>query len=134
MSSSSARSGVIYALSAYLMWGIAPVYFRLLDGVGAEQILVHRVVWSFLLLLVVVVLMGRLGRVRAALRQPRNLGLLAVTSLLIGGNWLVFIWAINHERMLEASLGYYINPLVNVMLGMLFWASDCANCSGGRCW
>lgn len=115
----SAR-GALLALCAYLLWGLAPVYFKQLLDVPAPEILAHRVVWSILLLLGLITALGYWTRVRALLRQPRLLLLLLVSSVVIGTNWLVFIWAVNNNHILDASLGYYINPLLNIVLGMVF--------------
>nr|QVU20859.1 EamA family transporter RarD [uncultured bacterium] len=120
MQSASQRQGVIFALSAYTLWGLAPIYFKLIGQVPAGEILTHRVIWSFVLLLALVLLKRQWHRVQAVLKQPRQLALLALTSTLVGGNWLLFIWAINNGHMLDASLGYYINPLFNVVLGLFF--------------
>lgn len=120
MQSPTQRQGVIFALSAYTLWGLAPIYFKLISQVPAGEILTHRVIWSFVLLLVLVLLKRQWPRVQAVLKRPRQLALLTLTSTLVGGNWLLFIWAINNGHMLDASLGYYINPLFNVVLGLLF--------------
>ncbi|EOW9099917.1 EamA family transporter RarD [Vibrio cholerae] len=102
------------------MWGIAPIYFKALGAVSALEILSHRVVWSFVLLAVLIHLGRRWRSVVGVVHTPRKFWLLFVTALLVGGNWLIFIWSINANHMLDASLGYYINPLLNVLLGMLF--------------
>ncbi|MFR9718839.1 EamA family transporter RarD [Aeromonas diversa] len=120
MQSPTQRQGVIFALSAYTLWGLAPIYFKLISQVPAGEILTHRVIWSFVLLLVLVLLKRQWPRVQAVLKRPRQLALLTLTSTLVGGNWLLFIWAINNGHMLDASLGYYINPLFNVVLGLWF--------------
>ena len=114
------RKGIIYAIVAYTLWGIAPLYFKLLSDVPATEILLHRVIWSFIFVTLLVSFSGNLSRLRAILRKPKQLGILCITSILIAANWLVFIWAVNNDHMLDASLGYFINPLVNVLLGMLF--------------
>lgn len=114
------RQGVIYALSAYTLWGIAPIYFKSLASVPAAEILTHRMIWSCALLMVLVLLGRQWHKVQAVLRQPKVLLTLGFTSVAVGGNWLLFIWAINNGHMLDASLGYYINPLFNVLLGMVF--------------
>ncbi|QFI56145.1 EamA family transporter RarD [Aeromonas simiae] len=120
MQQTAQRQGVIFALSAYFIWGLAPIYFKLISQVPAGEILTHRVIWSCVLLLALVLLKRQWHKVREVLRQPRQLALLTLTSTLVGGNWLLFIWAINNDHMLDASLGYYINPLFNVLLGLLF--------------
>ena len=114
------RQGVLYALGAYLMWGIAPVYFKALHGVPALEILGHRIFWSFLFLAALIYFGQQTPMLKQLMRSKKKLALLLVTSLLIACNWLIFIWAVNANHMLDASLGYYINPLFNVLLGMLF--------------
>ncbi|MDO6764402.1 EamA family transporter RarD [Agarivorans sp. 1_MG-2023] len=120
MPNQTAKHGVIFALAAYVMWGFAPVYFKSLTEVPAYEILAHRVVWSCLFITVLLGLGKQWSAVSAVIKHPKQLATLALTSVLIGINWLIFIWAVNNDRMLDASLGYYINPLFNVILGMLF--------------
>lgn len=114
------RKGIILALCAYTLWGIAPLYFKLLTQVSAVEILLHRIIWSFVFVTVLIYFWGGFGRLRLLLKHPKQIGVLCVTSILIAGNWLLFIWAVNNGHMLDASLGYYINPLFNVLLGMVF--------------
>ncbi|UCX06249.1 EamA family transporter RarD [Shewanella glacialimarina] len=114
------RKGVILAVCAYAMWGIAPLYFKLLIQVSPLEILMHRVIWSFVFMILLMQFIGGFGRLRLVLKQPKQVAVLVVTSILIAANWLIFIWAINNDRMLDASLGYFINPLFNVFLAMLF--------------
>ncbi|CAI1981468.1 MULTISPECIES: EamA family transporter RarD [Serratia] len=120
MDAQQTRQGIFFALAAYFIWGIAPAYFKLIQQVPADEILTHRVIWSFFFMLALITLGRNWSQVRSACHDRKRLLLLAVTALLIGGNWLLFIWAVNNHHMLEASLGYFINPLVNVLLGMLF--------------
>ncbi|CAI1084137.1 EamA family transporter RarD [Serratia liquefaciens] len=120
MDAQQTRQGIFFALAAYFIWGIAPAYFKLIQQVPADEILTHRVIWSFFFMLALITLGRNWSQVRAACHNRKRLLLLAVTAVLIGGNWLLFIWAVNNHHMLEASLGYFINPLVNVLLGMLF--------------
>ena len=120
MDAKQTRQGIFFALAAYFMWGIAPAYFKLIQQVSADEILTHRIIWSFFFMLALITLGRNWAKVRAACQNRKRLLLLAITALLIGGNWLLFIWAVNNHHMLEASLGYFINPLVNVLLGMLF--------------
>ncbi|MBN5264794.1 EamA family transporter RarD [Serratia marcescens] len=120
MDAKQTRQGIFFALAAYFMWGIASAYFKLIQQVSADEILTHRIIWSFFFMLALITLGRNWPKVRAACQNRKRLLLLAVTALLIGGNWLLFIWAVNNHHMLEASLGYFINPLVNVLLGMLF--------------
>ncbi|WP_409439955.1 EamA family transporter RarD [Psychromonas sp. GE-S-Ul-11] len=117
---SETQVGVLYALSAYFIWGIAPLYFKYLDFISVYEILSHRVIWSVVVTALLVSYLKDWSNVASVCRQYKSLLMLVVTSLLISSNWLVFIWAINNEKMLEASLGYFINPIVNVVLGLVF--------------
>lgn len=114
------RKGILLAIGAYTMWGFAPLYFKLLEQISATDILLHRVIWSFVFTALLMVFIGGFGKLRQLLKAPKQLLVLLVTSILIAGNWLLFIWAVNNDHMLDASLGYYINPLLNVLLGMVF--------------
>ncbi|WP_099610837.1 EamA family transporter RarD [Vibrio fujianensis] len=115
-----AKKGILFALSAYTIWGIAPIYFKQLNQVSPLEILSHRIIWSFFLLAALLHFSRQWKAVVDVFQSKNKLFYLLLTSLLIGGNWLIFIWAINSNHMLDASLGYYINPLLNVFLGMLF--------------
>ena len=115
----SAAPGVAYALAAFLFWGGVPIYFKAVGHVSPLEVLTHRVIWSVVLLGALIALAGRWRDVGAALRDRRTRGMLLLTTAIISVNWLVFIWAIGAGRVLETSLGYYINPLVNVLLGVV---------------
>jgi chloramphenicol-sensitive protein RarD len=113
-------AGILYALGAFGTWGlIAPVHFKLLADVSPLEILAQRIVWSCVLALSLIAAQGLWAGVRRALR-PGTLPLLCLSALLVGLNWLVYIWAITAGHLVEASLGYFINPLVNVVLGIVF--------------
>lgn len=113
-------AGVVYALLAYLSWGLMPIYWKLVVAVPALQMVAHRVVWSVLVLVLLLSLFRRWPLLAATLRSWRRCLLLLLTAVLVSGNWLIFIWAVQHDQVLEASLGYFINPLLNVALGMIF--------------
>jgi chloramphenicol-sensitive protein RarD len=113
-------AGVAYAAAAYLTWGLFPVYFHALAGVPAPEILAHRIVWSAAFLAVLITLVRRWQEVARQLRSPGTLPALALSAAFISTNWLVYIWAVNAGHVLDASLGYFINPLVTVLLGVLF--------------
>ncbi|RJP74763.1 MAG: EamA family transporter RarD [Desulfobacteraceae bacterium] len=113
-------TGLFCAVSAYLTWGFSPIFFKAMASVPAFEILMHRMVWSFLFLLLMVILFKRRRRLTEALTSRHNLKLLSLSTLLVSGNWFLFIWAINSNHILQTSLGYYINPLVNVLLGTVF--------------
>jgi chloramphenicol-sensitive protein RarD len=113
------RRGVLAGTAAYAMWGIFPLVFHQLQAVGAGEILLHRIIWSFVVVVVGLFVFsdrGWIGRVR---QNPRVIGRLAVAAVLIAVNWLVYIWAVNTDRVVEAALGYYINPLITVGLGVV---------------
>ncbi|MEZ5559077.1 MAG: EamA family transporter RarD [Pseudomonadales bacterium] len=115
---SDQRAGVWFALAAYLFWGFAPIYFKLLDFATPLEIIAHRVVWSVVVLLGLIALRRQYGNLRRL--GARRVAWLALSGVLVSVNWGVFVWALLNDRMLETSLGYYINPLVNVVLGGLF--------------
>ena len=112
--------GVLNAVSAFLIWGLCPIYYKFLPAVPTFEILMHRMVWSFLFLLPLVLFQGRWNEFKQALKNGRNLMILLATTLIVSGNWFVFIWAINHNQILQTSLGYYINPLINILFGVVF--------------
>ncbi|MBL4831335.1 MAG: EamA family transporter RarD [Aliivibrio sp.] len=114
------KQGVFLALGAYTMWGIAPIYFKAIDQVSPLEILSHRVIWSFFFLAGLLFLSKGWRSVADTLASKKKVLCLLVTSTLVGFNWLIFIWAVTSDHLLDASLGYYINPLLNVVLGMLF--------------
>lgn len=120
MDAKQTRQGVMLALAAYFIWGIAPAYFKLIWFVPADEILTHRVIWSFFFMVALISVSRQWPQMKRLLQTPKKIALLALSAVLIGGNWLLFIWSVNNNHMLEASLGYFINPLVNVLLGMLF--------------
>ena len=111
--------GGAYAAAAFGSWGVLPVYFHVLGHVPPLELLSHRIVWSVVLLAGLLTVLGRWRAVRAALADPRTRLMLVGSTLFICANWLTFIWAVSAERVMEISLGYYINPLVNVVLGVL---------------
>lgn len=111
--------GLLLALSAYVIWGAFPLYFSFLAQVPPMEVLSNRVVWAFAITLVAVLLMGKLPEVINILKKPKAVGWLGLSSLLIGANWLIFIWAVTNHRVLESSLGYFMTPLVSMALGRL---------------
>jgi chloramphenicol-sensitive protein RarD len=114
-----ARRGVLYGIGAYGLWGVFPLYFRLLERSGAIEVVLHRVLWSLLVCLAVVAAVRGWVELRAALAVPRHVVTLGVGAVLLAVNWGVYIYAVNSGQVVEASLGYYINPLVTVLLGVL---------------
>jgi len=120
LDSRRARAGVLYGAAAYAWWGLCPIYFKVVASVPALEVLAHRVVWSALLLAILIVLRGRLKTAVAVLRNRRTALTLLGTAALIACNWLIFIYAVAHDELLQAGLGYFINPLVSVLLGFVF--------------
>ena len=114
-----ARKGVIAAIASYTMWGFLPLLFRALESVGAVLIVAERTLWSFVLLAGVLVVTGGFREVLAFFSNRRKVGVMVVSSLLLAFNWLLYVWAVETGQVLEASFGYFINPLVNVAIGMV---------------
>ncbi|MFL6739852.1 MAG: EamA family transporter RarD [Sphingomicrobium sp.] len=112
-----ARIGLFYGLAAYGLWGVMPVYFKWLKAVPSIDIVAHRIVWSLLVLILFVSIAGAWDQVRSAVRNRKTRALLLLTALLIGTNWLLYVYAINSGHILAGSLGYYLNPLANILLG-----------------
>jgi chloramphenicol-sensitive protein RarD len=114
------NKGTLSALGAYFLWGLFPIYWKLLDHVDAGEILAHRMFWSFIFMLGLLA-WGREWRwLKTAVSQPRTLLLFTLSATLLGINWLTYIWGVNNGYIVDTSLGYFINPLVNVLLGVIF--------------
>lgn len=113
-------SGVMYAAAAFLIWGLSPIYWKVLHNIHALEIVMHRGIWSFFFLLFIIIFQRHWNEFIAAVKSRRTLLVLLPTTMLLGFNWFIYIWAVNNEYILQASLGYFINPLVNVLLGMIF--------------
>ena len=120
MSSTPAKHGIIYAIAAYGSWGLIPLYFKAVASVAPVEVLAHRALWSFAVLAVLVAFLGRWTELGRELRSGKLLVMLGLSTLFIAANWLVFIYAVVSGQVLQASLGYFINPLVNVLLGVVF--------------
>ncbi|PSJ37568.1 EamA family transporter RarD [Sphingomonas deserti] len=114
-----ARGGLLLGFSAYLLWGVLPLYFKAIHAVGPIEIVSHRIVWSLFFLGALATVWKKWSGIRAALATPRLVMTLMLTASLIGVNWLVYIYAVVSGHVLEGSLGYYLNPLVNVLLGVV---------------
>jgi len=111
------RQGGYFALAAYCIWGVAPIYFKLVGHVQPLEIIAHRVTWSAILLMAVLALSGKLGELRLPLK---SLGWLLLSAMLLACNWLIFVFAVLNDQIIDTSLGYFINPLVSVFLGIFF--------------
>ena len=114
-----AVKGVTFGLTAYVMWGCFPLFFALFEGIPAFEVLIHRILWSCLFLIGLITLLKRWTPVISALKQPRRLGRVLLCALLIAFNWGLYIYAVESKQVLQASLGYFLTPLINVALGML---------------
>ena len=117
---SESTFGVLYAAVAFFIWGLSPVYWKALEAVPALEIIMHRVIWSFFFLIFLIILQRRVHEFLGVLKNGRMLLTLFCTAVIVSANWLLYIWAVNNQYLLQASLGYYINPLVNVVLGLVF--------------
>jgi len=117
------RLGQIYAVLAFLFWGaIAPIYFKQVVSVDPVEVLIHRIIWSFVILIPLIFVTKQVDVFKTLLLDMRKLKYLAFSTFFISVNWLVFIWAVSNNKIMETALGYYINPLVNVLLGFLFFS------------
>jgi chloramphenicol-sensitive protein RarD len=123
MKKTETQKGVIYAGFSYLLWGLLPIYWKLLDNVNAKEILASRVLWSFIFMIIILFLTKKLGlflqTIKGFAKNKKQMYALTIASLLISVNWFIYIWAVNSGHMIEASLGYYINPLISILLGMI---------------
>jgi chloramphenicol-sensitive protein RarD len=123
MKKTETQKGAIYAGFSYLLWGFLPIYWKLLDNVNAKEILASRVVWSFIFMVFILFLTKKLGlffqTIKGFAKNKKQMYVLTIASLLVSVNWFIYIWAVNSSHMIEASLGYYINPLISILLGMI---------------
>lgn len=120
---SGLRLGILSAAGSYVLWGVLPAYWKLLNALSAWEILAHRVVWSFAFMLIVLIACGKMkpfmAEVRLIFSERRKLIGVVLSSVLISSNWLIYIWAVNANHIIETSLGYYINPLLSVVMGIV---------------
>lgn len=119
MATANPRRGYALGLTAYVIWGLFPIYFKLLERIPALEIITHRAIWSAVFGALLLLVWKHPGWWRELRENPKRIAVLTASGLLIASNWLVYVWAVNNGHMIEASLGYYINPLINVVLGML---------------
>ena len=120
-SSDEVRLGLMAGIMAYAIWGAFPIYFKITESVGALEILVHRIVWSLPFALIIIALRRQWPELKRALKIPRLVGLLTLAALALAVNWGVYIWAVQNEQIFQGSLGYFINPLMYVLIGVLFF-------------
>ncbi|MBQ3167820.1 EamA family transporter RarD [Campylobacter sp.] len=113
------QKGFILALATFIMWGVFPIFFKFIEGIAATEVLAHRIIWSALILLVILIITKRLNSVKRIAKIKKVTLTLAITGALIASNWGVFIYAINQNEILATSLGYFINPLFSILLGAI---------------
>ena len=114
--------GMIYAVCAFAFWGLIPIYFKQVSEVGAFEVLSHRIIWSVVVLILLIIITKQINVVKALFKSLKQLKYLILSSFLVSVNWLIFIWAVSNGQIVETSLGYFINPLVNVVLGYIFFS------------
>ncbi|MBN1665573.1 MAG: EamA family transporter RarD [Anaerolineales bacterium] len=114
------NKGILYAIGAYLLWGVFPVYWKLIQTVPAVEIIAHRILWSFIFVNLVILLSRQWRQLWQLARQPRRLLPYVLMAALLGVNWLTYVWGVNAGYIVETSLGYFINPLVSVLMGVVF--------------
>lgn len=115
------KKGILFAIGAYLIWGFMPVYLKSIQGVPALQILGHRITWSFILLAIIILILHQGKVLLRSAASLRILGVYSLAAILLAANWLTYIWAVNSGQVIESSLGYFINPLVSVLFGLIFF-------------
>ena len=139
MSASQQARGVWYAALAYAIWGFFPIYWKSLAGISALQLTCHRIVWSSIVLLILIVRSNEWQALSVAIRSPRVVAIYTVAAIVIAANWLIFVWAVSVGQIVQTSLGYFINPLLSVVLGVVFfrerlrrlqWISVCLASAG----
>lgn len=114
------RRGIWYAVTAWTVWGLSPLFWNLVPNIGATMLLLHRIIWSVVILAIVLVVTGQWRSIRSSYRTWRSRLYTIAAALLVATNWAIFLWAVTNDHIVEASLGYFINPLVSVALGVLF--------------
>jgi len=117
---SESTVGFQSAFLSFILWGLIPIYWKSLGGVGVDEILAHRILWTLIFLFLIILFQRRMSEIRSFFSNKNHIIMLAVTSLLMGTNWFANIWAINNERVLESSMGFYISPMISILLGFLF--------------
>jgi len=115
------NSGLLAGITAYFIWGVFPVYFKITESIAATEILTHRIIWSVPFGLLILIFRKQLGEVWTALKNGKTVGLLLIASIALAANWGVYIWAIQQEQIFQGSLGYYINPIMYVLVGVVFF-------------
>ncbi|UFT99032.1 EamA family transporter RarD [Radiobacillus kanasensis] len=117
------KIGIVYTAASYILWGFLPIYWKMVGSVSAGQILAHRIVWAFVFMMILLIALGKtrafLAEIKRIASNKKTLIGITIASVVISLNWVIFIWAVNSDHVVQASLGYYINPLVSILLGMI---------------
>jgi chloramphenicol-sensitive protein RarD len=114
------KKGILYAFGAYSIWGLVPIYWKLIKHVPAIQLIGHRIIWSFILLAIVLFAVRKILELRALASDIKIIRIYSIAAVLMGANWFIYVWSVNAGYIVEASLGYFINPLLSVLLGVIF--------------
>jgi chloramphenicol-sensitive protein RarD len=114
------KKGILYGIGAYVLWGFFPIYWKFLHEIPALQVIGHRISWSFIVLILFILLTKQWQNFRAVAFHPKTIGTYAIAGVLLSINWLVYVWGVNAGFIVETSLGYFINPLLSVLLGVIF--------------
>ena len=114
------NKGILYGIGAYALWGFFPIYWKWLHDVPALQVIGHRIGWAFVLLMLYIIVRGRWQEFRNAAMNWRTIGIYSIAAVLLSFNWLIYVWGVNAGFIVETSLGYFINPLLSVLLGVIF--------------
>ena len=114
------NKGILYGIGAYILWGFFPIYWRFLHGVPAMQVIGHRIGWSFIVLIVFILITKQWNEFRTLAFHAKTIGMYAIAGVLLSINWLIYVWGVNAGFIVETSLGYFINPLLSVLMGVLF--------------
>jgi chloramphenicol-sensitive protein RarD len=120
MTRSPRQTGTLYVLAAYVIWGLLPIYWKALKAVPVQEILAHRVFWSFVFAALLLVGQKRWAEFKWTFQSRRNRWICVLTAAILGSNWFIYIWAVNHDHIVDTSLGYFINPLLTILLGLIF--------------
>ena len=120
MTRSPRQTGTLYVLAAYVIWGLLPIYWKALKAVPVQEILAHRVFWSFVFAALLLVGQKRWAEFKWTFQSRRNRWICVLTATILGSNWFIYIWAVNHDHIVDTSLGYFINPLLTILLGLIF--------------
>jgi len=122
------NKGILYGVGAYVLWGFFPIYWKLLHQVSALQVIGHRIGWSFFVLMVFILITKQGWEFRSVAFNPKTVGIYTISGILLTINWLIYVWGVNSGEIVQTSLGYFINPLLSVLIGVVFLRELLAFC------